>query len=225
MRLTTQLLDGATTVVDVPDAEELTTPVRTSVLYAAGREVEVNAGTPEAAQHFVASTGSELTSTLTLRTGPTLSTGALGGGSGLVFVVDLRPHPVFGPAPPGLSVEDLAALLVAGRLTGTSAGPRFDPRGTVSWSPFRTHDAVVPVRLAGGQRYVLDVRRAFTARPQSDPASGRRVAGGLLSRSAPEEGRHVILEAPDHVVYGIPLPETDLDVLVGSMSQVEVTLG
>ncbi|MCE0486114.1 hypothetical protein [Ornithinimicrobium sediminis] len=225
MELTTLLLDGETAVIDVPDAEELTTPVRTSVLFAAGREVEVNAGTPEAAEHFVTSTGSALTSALTLRGGTTLRTGALGGGSGLVFLVELHPHPVFGPAPPGLSVEDLAALLVGARMTTTAAGPRFDPRGGIEWSPYRTHDAVVPVQVRGGQRYVMDVRRAFTPGRPGEAGSGRRVAGGRLSRSAPEEGRHVILEAPDHVVYGIPLPETDLDVLVGSMSQVQVRRG
>lgn len=224
MQITTTLLNGETTVVDVPDARNLGPPVRTSVLLAGGVEVEVNAGTPEAADFFVSSTGSALAQSLTLRTGQTLRTGALGGGTGLVFVVEVGTDAVFGPAPPALGLEALATLLSAAALSSGPDGPSFAPTGSVSWSPYRTHDVVLPVEVGSSQHYVLDVRRAFDLGPTGERVKGVPVTGGLLTRSDPDDNLHVILEAPGHVAYGIPLPETDLDVLVESMSAVRVSL-
>lgn len=232
MRIITTLLNGEKVVVEVPDAQ-LTAPVRTSVLSTGGVEVEVNGGSPQSADFYVSSTGSTLTQELTLRSGQRLRVGALGGGKGTAFVVDvdgdgdgdLGTEAVFGPAPPGVSLEALAALLSAAQPKMTPDGAALTPSGEVTWSTYRTHDLVVPVEVTGGQRYLLDVRRAFSlGRPGEGPV-GKRVEGGLLSRSEEEEGRHVILEAPDHVAYGIPLPGTDLDVLVQSMSGVRVSVG
>lgn len=232
MKITTMLLNGESVVVEVPDAQ-LTAPVRTSVLATKGVEVEVNAGSPESADFYVTSTGSTLTQELTLRTGHRLRVGALGGGTGRAFVVDvdgdgddeLGTEAVFGPAPPGVSLEGLAALLSAARPQMTPEGATLNPSGDVTWSTYRTHDLVVPVEVTGGQRYLLDVRRAFSLGQPGEGPVGKQVAGGLLSRSEDDEGRHLILEAPDHVAYGIPLPGTDLDVLVQSMSGVRVSVG
>ncbi|MBA2695499.1 MAG: hypothetical protein ACR2FV_16580 [Ornithinimicrobium sp.] len=224
MQITTTLLNGEIVVVDVPDAA-LTAPVRTSVLSTGGLEIEVNAGAAEAADFYIASTGSSLTQEMSLRSGLRLRTGSLGGGTGTAFVVDVADEVVFGPAPPSMSVEDLAALLTATAPEMTPDGVALSPRGGVAWSNYRTHDLVIPVEVSGGQRYLLDVRAAFTLGEPAQQPVGRRVAGGLLSRSEESEGRHVILEAPDHVAYGIPLPGTDPDVLVQSMSGVRVSTG
>lgn len=224
MQITTTLLNGEVVVLDVPDAT-LTAPVRTSVLSTGGVEIEVNAGAAESADFYVSSTGSTLTQELTLRSGQRLRTGSLGGGTGTAFVVDVADEVVFGPAPPAMSVEALAALLSATAPEMTAEGVALTPRGDVTWSTYRTHDLVVPVDVSGGQRYLLDVRRAFTLGERGPAPVGKRVAGGLLSRSEEGEGRHVILEAPDHVAYGIPLPGTDPDVLVQSMSGVRVSVG
>lgn len=225
MRITTILLNGDPIVVDVPDAQRLSAPVRTSVLSSSGVEVEVNAGTPEAADFFVSSTGSTLTSSLNLRSGQPVRVGSLGGGTGTVFVLDADPETVFGPVPPGVGLEELAALLSAAQPTVAPTGVYLTPGDGVAWSPYRTHDLVVSVETRERQQYLLDVRAAFTLGGDPQRSVGAPVTGGLLSRGGDQENRHVVLEAPGHVAYGIPLPQTDLDALTTSMSQIQVSAG
>lgn len=220
MRVNTTLLNGDSLVLTVPDATALSTPVRTSVLVAAKTELEVNTGDGAALDFYLESTGSTLTSEISLRSGMTLRSGPLGGGTGLVFVVDVGSQAIFGPAPPGLAVSELAEMLNEARPEPGAEGPVLRPQGAVSWSPSRTHDLVVSADIRGGG-YVLDVRRAFADGTEKLP--GVDVAGGTLSRSQPGESRHVILNAPRYVIYGIPTPGTDADVLVASMSDVTVS--
>lgn len=220
MRVTTQLLNGEAVVLDVPDATALSAPLRTSVLVSADTELEINTGDQAALDFYLEGTGSELTSQVTLRSGMQLRTGALGGGTGLVFVLSVGDDLVFGPAAPGLGLEGLMELLTAARPEAGPDGPLFRPQTPVTWSATRSHDVVVSATIRSGS-YVLDIRRAFTEPVGAD--SDVKVLGGTLSRSRPADSRHVILNAPDHVVYGIPLPDTDVDVLVESMSEVTVS--
>lgn len=220
MRVETTLLSGDALELNVPDATAISAPVRTSVLMAGKTELEVNTGDVGAVDFYLETTGSELTEEITLRSGMTLRSGALGGGTGVVFVVNVGTASIFGPAPPGLALPDLAEILnEAGPEMGAD-GPVLRPRGAVTWSPTRTHDLVVSADIRGGA-YVLDVRRAFAE--QTDELPGAKVTGGTLSRSQPGESRHVILNAPNYVVYGIPTPDTDVDVLVTSMADVTVS--
>lgn len=220
MRVKTSLLNGDSLALTVPDATALSSPVRTSVLLAGKTELEVNTGDAAAVDFYLESTGSQLTAEVTLRSGMRLRSGALGGATGVVFVLDVGPQSIFGPAPPGLALADLAEILNEASPEAGADGPVLRPRGAVSWSPTRTHDLVVSADIQGGA-YVLDVRRAFAE--QTEELPGAEVKGGTLSRSQPGESRHVILNAPDYVIYGIPTPDTDIDVLVTSMADVTVS--
>lgn len=220
MRVDTTLLNGDSLALSVPDATALSTPVRTSVLAAAKTELEVNTGDGAALDFYLESTGSELTSKITLRSGMRLRSGPLGGGTGLIFVLDVGRQAIFGPAPPGLALSDLAEVLIDARPESGADGPVLRPHGKVSWSPSRTHDLVVSADISGGA-YVLDVRRAFA--DETEELAGAKVKGGTLSRSQPGESRHVILNTPNYVIYGIPTPNTDVDVLVTSMADVTVS--
>ncbi len=220
MKVISQLLNGEKILIEVPDATEVGAAVRTSVLSVNGVEVEINGGDEATADFYVASTGSVLSGALTLRSGMQLRTGPLGGGTGLVFVLDVGDHRLFGPVPPGLGLEGLSALLNDAGLEAGADGPIASPAGPVTWSSYRTHDVVLTAALPKGS-YVLDVRRAFVQGQGKAP--GVEVSGGTLTRSAPADSRHVVLEAHDFVVYGIPLPDTDIDVLVDSMSNVVVS--
>lgn len=220
MRLDTQLLNGEAVALDVPDATALSAPVRTSVLVSGNTELEVNTGDAAAFDFYLEGTGSRLTMDVALPSGMQLRAGALGGGTGLVFVLSVDDHLVFGPAAPALGLEGLMALLTAARPAASAGGPLFRPDGLVAWSRTRSHDAVVSATIRSGS-YVLDIRRAFTEPVGAD--SDVEVVGGTLSRSPAADSRHVILNAPQFVVYGIPLPDTDIDALVGSISEVTVS--
>lgn len=220
MRVNTQLLNGEPVSLDVPDATALSTPLRTSVLVSGETELEVNTGDQAALDFYLDGTGSMLTTEVALRSGMPLRSGPLGGGTGLAFVLEVGEHHVFGPAAPGLGLEGLMALLTAARPEAAADGPLFRPEGPVAWSKTRSHDVVVSATIGSGS-YVLDIRRAFTEPVGAD--SDVEVIGGTLSRSRDGDSRHVILNAPQFVVYGIPLPDTDVDVLVDSMSEVTVS--
>ncbi|HWS58867.1 MAG TPA: hypothetical protein VN257_10025, partial [Actinotalea sp.] len=121
MRVTTTLLNGETLVADVPGAD-VAPPTRCSVLVADGIELEVHAGSVEGAEFFFSSTGSTVTGTVRLRGGLDLGIGALGGRAahGLAFQVDVGEQRLFGSAPPAMSREQLASVLVG---AGIHEGP------------------------------------------------------------------------------------------------------
>lgn len=223
MRVTTTLLNGETLVADIPDAT-IAPPTRCSVLVADGIELEVHAGSDEAADFFLTSTGSSVTGTVRLRGGQDMEIGPLGGrgGQGLAFRVVVGSQRLFGSSPPVMTREQLAAVLVGAGIRKGRHGPAMAPSGAVAWSPMRTHDAALTVEVAKGS-FLVDTRRA-QRRPAAGEQRGVAVRGGRLSRSAPDERPFVVLEAQDVVAYGVPTLSLDVDALVHAMSTVELTI-
>ncbi len=223
MRSQFSLLDGSPVSVDAPHAT-LEAPIAVGVLFTDTMEVEVNAGTPEAAGLFLDITGTELTSSLQLRGGRTLRLGPLGGqrGEGWGYVVEVGDDRLFGPTPPALSAERLAAVLSELSPARNQRGLTVTPNGAVGWSPYRTQGASQVLVPASGNPLLLDIRR-----PVPDQRPGRRgakVRGGLLSRQGDPGRQHVVLESDQFVTYGVPLPQTSLDELAEVMSEVLVEL-
>ncbi|HHU37953.1 MAG TPA: hypothetical protein GXZ45_01495 [Propionibacterium sp.] len=223
MRSQFSLLDGAPVSVDAPGAQ-LDPPIAVGVLFADTLEIEVNAGTPEAADLFLGITGTELTSQLQLRGGRTLRLGPLGGqrGEGWGYVVEVGDQRLFGPTPPALSAERLAAVLSELSPARNQRGLTVSPAGDVGWSPYRTQGASQVLTPASGHPLLLDIRR-----PVPDQRAGRRgakVRGGLLSRQGGPGRQHVVLESEDFVTYGVPMPQTSLDELTEVMAEVLVEL-
>lgn len=223
MRSQFSLLDGSPVSVDAPHAS-LDAPVAIGVLFADSLEIEVNAGTPEAAELFLGITGTELTAALQLRGGRPLRLGRLGGqqDEGWGYVVEVGDTRLFGPTPPVLSAERLAAVLSELSPTRSQRGLTVTPTGSVGWSPYRTQGASLVLTPSSGNPLLLDIRR-----PVPDQRPGRRgveVRGGMLSRQGDPGRQHVVLESADFVTYGVPLPQTSLDELAEVMSEMLVEL-
>lgn len=226
MNLTTTLLNGDDLTLTVPDASlaGFGTPVSCSVLLVGDIELELHAGDLAAADFFFTTTGSTAGQPVRLRGGQELLTGAYGGrgGQGLAFRVDLADRALFGAAPPTMSREDVAAALSAAHIGLGRAGPVLRPSGAVQFSPQRSHDVAVTAAEASGRAALLDVRRA--AREPARGRQGRRVRGGYLSRSAPGERVHVVLETDDAVAYALPPTEDDLTLAVDLLTELEITV-
>lgn len=221
MRHQTMLLNGEPATIEVPRAK-LLAPVRTSVLIAGDDEVEVNAGRPAAADFFAESTETRLSRELTLLGGRSVRVGRLGGdpASGWAFRVDVGDDVLFGAAPAAMSLEAVVGLLSSAGIGRRERGLYLRPSGPVSWSPYRTHDLAQTAEPTGGAAFLLDVRRAHGPSGKR----GARVRGGWLSRSQAGDRVHVVLEAPEFVVYGIPPGETGLDAVVRALADTTVSL-
>ena len=228
MDLTTTLLNGESLTLSThgSDVTELGLPLSCSVLLVDDVELEVNAGDATAADFFFTTTGSGITdSPVRLRGGQDLVTAPYGGRSdqGLAFRVDLTDGSLFGAAPPTVNREMLAAALAAaGIRPGDGGGLRLRPTGRVRWSPTRSHDMAVSATDDTDHAVLLDVRR--TARGPAAGQRGRRVRGGWLSRSSPDERVHLVLEAEDAVAYGLPPTADDVALTVDVLSELEITV-
>jgi hypothetical protein len=226
MDLTTTLLNGDSLTLST-HASSVTgfgTAVSCSVLLADGVELEVHSADVATADFFFTTTGSAAGSPVRLRGGQELVTGPYGGrtGQGLAYRVELTDGTLFGAAPPAMSREALAATLSAAGVAPGRSGPRLRPTGRVQWSPQRSHDAAVSATDAAGHSVLLDVRRAVQ-RP-TPGQRGLRVRGGWLSRSAPGERVHVVLESDDAVAYGLPPTEDDLALAVDVLTELEISV-
>lgn len=226
MRITRNLLNGETLVLDVPDADALPEAAAVSVLVVDGTEIEVTSGGSTHLEHYLSASGSRLTGEVQLRTGSTLRHGRYGDdpARGLAFAVRAGEHEVYGFTLPTLDLEGLSTVLSHVEVEATPAGPVLRPGGPVGWSGHRTHD-VAQVAHLGDTRVLLDVRRTRNGvtRP-SGP--GLDVRGGRLSRSAEDERVHyAVLETAAFVVYGIPGVEADVDAVATTLSSVTAELG
>ena len=215
------LLDGDLVSVDAPDVT-LSPPVVIGVLYADSTEIEVNAGTQEAADLFLEITGTKLTSQLTLRGDRTLHVGPLGGdrANGWGYVVEIGDDRVFGPTPPSVTVERLAAVLADTSPARNGRGVVLQPNGSATWSPFRTQGASQMGTRPDGTKLMLDIRRAVPGQKRS--SKGLQVRGGSLTKQNQHGRDYVILENPDFVIYGLPIPEIELNDLAGTVAEVLV---
>ncbi|CAM3897609.1 hypothetical protein [Janibacter anophelis] len=226
MRTRTRMLDGELLDVDAPGAATLSTATAVSVVDVDSTELELTAGPLEVLEFFLSSTSTTLDRQVTLRNQLTMRHGALGGTPrhGRAFAVEVAEHRVFGSVPPGLALDDLTAWL--GRMTfaSTREGARVDLGPGQSWSATRAHAVAQHVGLDADTGYLLDVRRARTRSARARTA-GHAVRGGSLSRSPrSDEHRHVVLDAPEFVSYGLPLAATSLDEVATSMSTLTTEL-
>lgn len=226
MQIRTTLLSGETLTLTTGDrtVTDVGRPTRCGVLLVDGVELEIHAADRDAAAFFFSVTGSSPGSPLTLRGGLQLAVGAYGGRAdqGLAYRVDVAGESLFGICAPGMGREALAAALSDAGIGRGRAGIRMKPGGRSSWSPVRSHDVAISTMAPGDRPVLLDVRRAV--RPSSPGRRGREVRGGWLSRSAPSERPHVVLETPDVVAFGLPPSEGDLDAAVAVLAELEIAV-
>jgi len=226
MRTTRRLHNGETLSLEVPTAAGLPPSATISVLSHDGQELEINSGSTHHLEHYLSTTGSTLTDQVQLRAGLTLRHGRFGGdpASGLAFAVAVGGHEVYGFTTPSLDLEGLTALLAQVQIQAGETGPVLTPGGSVTWSPFRTHDVAQVVELTSGGHALLDIRRTRSGvtRPSG---GGLKVSGGRLSRSAPDDrAQYAVLETASFVVYGIPGTVADLDTVASTLGQVRAEL-
>ncbi|AXH97183.1 hypothetical protein [Ornithinimicrobium avium] len=227
MRTTRTLLNGDVLVLDVPDAETMPAPAAIGVLARDGLELEITTGGPGHLEHYLSVSGTRLTGEVQLRHGATLRHGRHGDdpARGLVFALRTGDHEIYGTTVPGMDLEGLTSFLSHVEVATGPAGPVLTPAAPVGWSEHRTHDVAQVVRVVGGARILLDVRRTRNGltRP-SGP--GLDVRGGRLSRSADDERVHyAVLETPAFLVYGIPADEEHVDAAATTLSTVTAELG
>lgn len=228
MQTSRRLLNGDLISLDVPDASALPPSTTVAVVEVDAGELELTSGDPAALDFFLSSTGTTLTGQTTLTGGHTLRHGPLGGdpANGLAFAIEIGEHRIFGSAPPTPGLEKLSAWLAKMTFRPTAQGPTVTLRGP-TWSPTRTFALAQHVALADTEGYLLDVRRARGAAPKKRLPAGAGIAvrGGRLMRSPKgDERRHVVLDAPEVVCYGIPLSSSSLDDVARSMADVKTEL-
>lgn len=223
MRKNRKLLDGTPLTIDVPDAAELPPETAIGVMRVDRLEIELTLATPEAAEHFLATTGSATGSPLRLKEGHEVHLGDLGGDArnGTVFVIVVDGLRVFGSVPPGVARVELARWLGLVSWVGRGNGLQAVLSRPAEWVREWPQTMAQVVRTRDGGHYLLDVRAATGRTPAPPVSGGVEVRGGRLYRSAKSDvRRHVILEAANFVSYAIPLPATDLDAVVTSMTDV-----
>lgn len=230
MKTTRRFLNGDLLEIDAPGVAKLPPSVSVGVIRSKRTELELTSADATARDFFLESSSSELHVDLSLRTGNRLRTGAFGGdpASGTAFSVTVGHDEVYGFAPPVMTTDDLAAWLANVTFSPTPEGVSAALSGGLSWSPTHTFAVAQQVDLSRAEAYLLDVRRVQGPSGPTRPegvGGGVAVKGGRLSRSAvADERRHVILETPDTISYGIPTPSTSLDRVVQSMSELTMSV-
>lgn len=172
-------------------------------------EVELNDSRVELLpEHFIA--GSAVPEDeITLSTGFPVVIGRIDGlaGHGHCFGIKVGSRCLLGSVPGKMLLDSLISWLCDLTITSSESGLTVRPN-RAKWSPGRTPNVVVPVRLQSGLSTLVDIRPAF--RDVARTQAGLAVHGGFLSRqggsslsqqSRPDKHEYLVLNAPQHVVY------------------------